>query len=208
MSEWWTYRLGDLLLFAPRTYYRLFELYNQSVWPLHVLAAVVGLAILSLLLLRPRYAGRAIALLLALCWAWVAYAFLFSRYASINLAASYFALGFAVQAALLLLSAAAGRLAFSKPETAASAAGAGLFAVALVVQPVVGPPAGSRLVANRAVRSCARPDRARHARCSSCRRPAPLGALRYPAPMVCCQRADTLGHAGAGRRPAACRRRA
>ena len=28
MSEWWTYRLSDFLLFSPRTYYRLFELYN------------------------------------------------------------------------------------------------------------------------------------------------------------------------------------
>ena len=25
MSEWWTYRPSDFLLFAPRTYYRLFE---------------------------------------------------------------------------------------------------------------------------------------------------------------------------------------
>lgn len=28
MSEWWSYGLRDLLLFSPRTYYRLFELYN------------------------------------------------------------------------------------------------------------------------------------------------------------------------------------
>ena len=30
MSEWWTYRLTDFLLFSPRTYDRLFELYNAS----------------------------------------------------------------------------------------------------------------------------------------------------------------------------------
>ena len=33
MSEWWTYHLSDFLLFAPRTYYRLFELYNAAIWP-------------------------------------------------------------------------------------------------------------------------------------------------------------------------------
>ena len=33
MSEWWTYRPSDFLLFAPRTYYRLFELYNAEIWP-------------------------------------------------------------------------------------------------------------------------------------------------------------------------------
>jgi hypothetical protein len=37
MSEWWTYSLSDFLLFSPRTYYRLFELYNLAVWPWHVL---------------------------------------------------------------------------------------------------------------------------------------------------------------------------
>ena len=30
MSEWWTYRLSNFLLFSPRTYYRLFELYNSD----------------------------------------------------------------------------------------------------------------------------------------------------------------------------------
>ena len=39
-SEWWTYSLSDLLLFSPRTYYRLFELYNEAVWPMHVAAAL------------------------------------------------------------------------------------------------------------------------------------------------------------------------
>ncbi len=29
MSEWWTYRLTSFLLFSPKTYYRLFELYNR-----------------------------------------------------------------------------------------------------------------------------------------------------------------------------------
>jgi len=43
MSEWWTYRLSDLLLFSPRTYYRLFELYNAAIWPAQVLAVVIGL---------------------------------------------------------------------------------------------------------------------------------------------------------------------
>jgi hypothetical protein len=67
MSEWWTYRPHDFLLFAPRTYYRLFDLYNEAVWPLHIAAAAIGLAVLALLLLRPKAAGLAIPLLLAVC---------------------------------------------------------------------------------------------------------------------------------------------
>ena len=43
MSEWWTYRPSDFLLFAPRTYYRLIELYNSEVWPLQIGALIVGM---------------------------------------------------------------------------------------------------------------------------------------------------------------------
>ena len=42
MSEWWTYRLSDFLMFSPRTYYRLFELYNAEVWPGHWVGLSVG----------------------------------------------------------------------------------------------------------------------------------------------------------------------
>ena len=48
MSEWWTYRLSDFLMFAPRTYYRLFELTNAEVWPLQFVAIIAGLAMLWL----------------------------------------------------------------------------------------------------------------------------------------------------------------
>ena len=30
MSEWWTYRPSDFLLFSARTYWRLFELHNAQ----------------------------------------------------------------------------------------------------------------------------------------------------------------------------------
>ena len=38
MSEWWTYSLSDFLLFSPRTYYRLLELYNLAIWPTQLAA--------------------------------------------------------------------------------------------------------------------------------------------------------------------------
>jgi hypothetical protein len=48
MFEWWTYRFSDFLLFSADTYYRLFELYNQAIWPAHVL--VVALGVLAIFL--------------------------------------------------------------------------------------------------------------------------------------------------------------
>src|SRR5688572_19350147 len=103
MSEWWTYSLSDFLLFAPRTYYRLFELYNAAIWPAQIVALALGGAILLLLAWRgPVWRGRVVAALLALCWLWIGWAFLLERYARINWAAEYLALGFALEALLLL----------------------------------------------------------------------------------------------------------
>ena len=45
MSEWWTYRAVNFLLFSPRVYWRMFELHNAALWPLHVLTLAAGLII-------------------------------------------------------------------------------------------------------------------------------------------------------------------
>lgn len=102
MSEWWTYRLSDFLMFSPRTYWRLVELYNLGWWPLHLAALPAGLAALALAVSRKAPALRALALLLAVAWLWVGWAFHWHSYAAINWAARYAALAFAVQALLLL----------------------------------------------------------------------------------------------------------
>ena len=96
------YSLSDFLLFSPRTYYRLFELYNLAVWPWHVLAMVLGLAALVLWLRGGAWRGRGVAVILASCWLFVAWAYLLAHYDTINWAARYFAAGFAVEALLLV----------------------------------------------------------------------------------------------------------
>jgi hypothetical protein len=100
MSEWWTYTLSDFLLFSPRTYYRLFELHNAAWWPVHVVAVAGGVAIVVLAKRDGPAAGRAVAAMLAVAWAWVAWAFLWQRYATINWAAPWLAAAFVVQAVL------------------------------------------------------------------------------------------------------------
>ena len=146
MSEWWTYRLSDLLLFAPRTYYRLFELYNAAIWPAQVLAVLLGLVILVLLVRgRAPLRDRGICAVLAACWVWVA-VFLFQRYATINWAATYFAAAFAVEALLLgLVGAIGGRVAFRTDGRWPWLIGLGLFVFALVIQPLLGPLLGRPL---------------------------------------------------------------
>lgn len=138
MSEWWTYTLSDLLMFSPRTYYRLVERYNAALWPAQVLS--LGLGILVAVLLRrpgPR-SGRATAGILAVAWAWVGWAFLLERYAGINWPARWFAALFAVEAVLLAWT---GVRAGGTPAPSAARRGAGLALVGLglALYPLLGP---------------------------------------------------------------------
>lgn len=102
MSEWWTYSLSSFLMFSPQTYWRNLELYNLAFWPVHLLALALGLALLWLARSRRAAAARVSMALLAALWLWVGWAFHSQHYASINLAAPYFAAAFALQALLLL----------------------------------------------------------------------------------------------------------
>jgi len=138
MAVWLSYSLSDFLLFSARTYYRLFELYNLAVWPLHLLAGLLGAAIVVLLHWGGAWRGRAIAGVLAACWLWVAWAYLYERYDTINWMARYFAIGFAAQAAMLVVSGVVlNRLA---PAAGfASRAGSGIVVFALLAQPLFAP---------------------------------------------------------------------
>jgi len=103
MSEWWTYGAQDFLLFSPRTYWRMFELQNEAYWPLPVLTLALGGIVTFLAARGSSRAIRAAAVILAPVWAFVAYTFLWNRYADINWAINYVAPAFALEALLLLL---------------------------------------------------------------------------------------------------------
>lgn len=140
MTEWWSYSLRDLLLFSSRTYYRLFELYNLELWPLQLIFLALGAAVLLLWRRRSEMAARALASILALCWLWVAWAYHWQRYANINLAAHYYALGFALEALLLLwLGVVRGRLGIATADAMRQRGGLFLFLFALLCLPLLGP---------------------------------------------------------------------
>ncbi|WP_306394624.1 DUF6064 family protein [Telluria beijingensis] len=101
MSEWWTYTLSDFLMFSQRSYYRLIALYNEAIWPAHLLALATGLAVIACIARPSPRTRRSALLVLAVAWAWVAWAYHLQRYADINTAGPWFALAFGVQALLL-----------------------------------------------------------------------------------------------------------
>lgn len=138
MSEWWTYRLSDFLMFEPRTYYRLFERINGELWPAPLLALALGVALL-LLAWRGR-APRATLLLLVPAWLAVAVAFHWQRYTPINFLAPWYA-GASVLEGALLLAAATGRVKWLSlgADRAPDRAGVALLTLAVLLQPLLGP---------------------------------------------------------------------
>ncbi|MGK2856886.1 MAG: DUF6064 family protein [Thermoanaerobaculia bacterium] len=144
MPEWSTYRLEDLALFPPRAYWRMLESYNRAIWPAHLVALVLAVVMLVFVLgKRERWRGRVVAAILAGSCLWVAWAFHLERYASIHWAAKWFALGFAIEALLLvLIGVIAGRLQYAGASDAPRAAGLAVTLFALFVQPLIGPMLG------------------------------------------------------------------
>lgn len=143
MSEWWTYSLSDLLMFSKQTYFRLFELHNLALWPAQLLALAAGIVLLLCLLRGGDRAGRLAAVLLALAWLVVAGSYFAGRYATINTAAPYYAIAFALQAVLLLWLAsrrAAPRL--TQPVGTLAKLALGIALLALLAFPLLAPLGG------------------------------------------------------------------
>jgi hypothetical protein len=137
MSEWWSYKPSDFLLFAPRTYDRLIELYNAELWPVHAVVVALALALLAVALRGAPPAGRVVACTLALAWAAIGWRFHWRHYATINWAATWFAAAFVLQAALLGAAAIRGALDYRAAARARRVSAVVLAFLALVVQPAV-----------------------------------------------------------------------
>jgi Family of unknown function (DUF6064) len=136
MPEWWTYTFEDFLLFSPRVYWRMLELHNEAVWPLHIPALLLGVTIM-VLVVRPRpWSGLVASAILVVVWIWVAWSFLWNRYSTINWAAAYVVPVFLVEALLLLwLGGLRRRLHFAPSSTVLGVIGLGLIIYALICHP-------------------------------------------------------------------------
>ena len=139
MDEWWAYRLSDLILFSDTTYYRLFELYNQDIWPLQLVTKALGLFVLLLLWRRPAWHGRVISLILVICWCWVAWSYHQQRFTNINIAAPYYAWLFYAQAGLLFwFGVIKDQFKFDLSTENTAYLGLAIYGFALVIYPFIG----------------------------------------------------------------------
>lgn len=105
MPEWWSYGPRDFLMFAPRTYWRLVEIYNEGLWPWQFAVVAASVALAWHAARCGARAQRVACASLALGWLWVAWGFQWERFATINLGARHLAMAGVLQAALLLVAA-------------------------------------------------------------------------------------------------------
>lgn len=138
LDELDTYSLADFLLFSQDTYYRLFELYNRDIWPLHVAAIALGVLLLWLVRRPDASSGRVAAAVLTIAWGWIALAFHLERYATINTAAPYFATLFGIEALLMLwFGVVSGEIRFAVGDAVAARVGFVILAFSIFLQPLI-----------------------------------------------------------------------
>jgi hypothetical protein len=138
MTEWWTYRLSDFLMFTSSTYFRLFELSNREWWPLQLVFILAGWLTIYFIARKPSpVVITAASMLFGFTWIWIAWEFHWLRYAPVMLAAPWFAGGFVLQGTAMAI---AGRFLsrFDRRRPIESRLGLALLAIGLVIQPVLG----------------------------------------------------------------------
>jgi hypothetical protein len=140
MTEWWTYRPSDFLMFSARNWARLLEGAHRDLWPLQLVLVVIAAVMVWSARRRPVTSARWCLVLLALTWAGVAWSFHWTRFAAINTAAPWFAGAWMVEA-LLLLAWAVGR---ARPDRtpATHLVGLAIAAIALAGYPLLAPVTG------------------------------------------------------------------
>jgi hypothetical protein len=128
-----------MLPFTREQFLGVFADYNTAVWPVQVVAYLLGVAVVAALL-RPTPQGhRLVAGALAAMWTWTGVAYHGLFFAPINPAALAFAALFVVQGVLFVVAGVAGRrLVFGPSAGFAAALGWGLVAYAAVLYPLVG----------------------------------------------------------------------
>lgn len=139
-----------MIPFSSETYVRLIAQYNDAIWPLQIVAGLLGL-VAVLLALWPRPGGdRAIAAILAALWIWTGLVFHILSFAAINWGAWLFGLLFVVQGLLFALAGVLrNKLRFRFHANAAGCFGLGCVLIAVAGYPLVALAAGQELTSLR-----------------------------------------------------------
>jgi len=135
-----------MLPFTREQFFGIFVEYNADVWPVQVVAYLIGIGSIALLRRPSRTGSRVIAGGLAIMWVWTGVAYHGLYVSAINRAAYAFAALFVMQGVLVLcLGVSRQRLKFDARAGSSPGLGWALIAYAVVVYPLVGLGGGHRL---------------------------------------------------------------
>ncbi len=127
------------LPFTPEQFLGVFERYNLAIWPLQVVAYVLGAAAVALALRKTRYSVQVIGCILAFFWLWTAVAYHLVSFSPINPIARVFGALFVVQGILWLAHLVARpALSFRMGSGLIALVGWTFVVYAMVVYPIVG----------------------------------------------------------------------
>ena len=115
-----------------------FEKYNLAIWPMQVLAYVLGLVALFFAIRPSRYSGRIVSGILCFLWLWTGVVFLPFYFGPVYTPAYAFGVLFIIQGFLFLASVLRPRLSFGFKGDVYSIVGLLLIAYAMVGYPLVG----------------------------------------------------------------------
>jgi hypothetical protein len=135
--------LSVSLPFSHQQFFEVLARYNEALWPAPVVLLALALGSAALVIAKQAW-DRPIGSILALLWAWMAFAYHFAFFTKINPAAWLFGSGFALASYLFAKHASRGDLRFAAPGGARTALALLLFGYAFVGYPLVGWLAGQR----------------------------------------------------------------
>lgn len=131
--------------FTAAEFFEVFRKYNTSVWPMQIALIILGIGCVGLLVRGGTRASRVISVVLTSLWLWMAVAYHFAYFASINPAAILFGFVFVCEALLLFwYGARSERLHFAVTHDGYARVGGVLIAFALVGYPLLGFALGRR----------------------------------------------------------------
>lgn len=127
------------LPFSRSEFFGVFAAYNTAIWPLQVVAALLGLTSIALLCRRTAWSGTAIAGVLSAFWLVTGIGYHWLHFSAINNAARAFGILFALQALVFLIEGVIrGRMSFDWSNGIRGWLAAALIAYGFAVYPLVG----------------------------------------------------------------------
>jgi hypothetical protein len=128
-----------MLPFTIEQFLEIFERYHQAIWPMQIVAYVLGIGVLFFAAKQTRYSAQIISATLACLWIWMGVVYHLMYFSTINRAAIAFGILFIIQGLLwLVFGIVRPRLSFQLDTNPFAMTGLALIAYAMLIYPIIG----------------------------------------------------------------------